>query len=279
MKSYFYYVIAFYAFAFYGIWAQLVVQYVLHDLEIEQAQILAVVNFLPALGIPFLIISWIMLLKVSLFINGASSNRNEFLLHMMAFVLIAISIGTVYFLARNTIWWHNEQFLFIEYGLLFLADFIYILLFMGIIFKGRNGHVQLKSNIFYFSTLFIGTFITRVIVLMLTALYSYLLAPAIIFYFLSGIIPILYLRYFADSTLEPLQAANPDKNNLDEIFNRYQVSKRERQIVRLICHGKSNQQIADELFISLQTVKDHTHRIYTKVGINSRLQLVALINE
>ncbi|MCK5470499.1 MAG: response regulator transcription factor, partial [Cyclobacteriaceae bacterium] len=45
-----------------------------------------------------------------------------------------------------------------------------------------------------------------------------------------------------------------------------------------ICEGKTNQQIADELFISLQTVKDHTHRIYSKIGINSRMKLVQLVN-
>jgi DNA-binding NarL/FixJ family response regulator len=56
------------------------------------------------------------------------------------------------------------------------------------------------------------------------------------------------------------------------------ISKREKEIVQQICEGKTNQQIADELFISLQTVKDHTHRIYSKIGINSRMKLVQLVN-
>ena len=45
-----------------------------------------------------------------------------------------------------------------------------------------------------------------------------------------------------------------------------------------ICLGKTNKQFAEELFISLQTVKDHTHRIYSKIGVNSRVQLVQLMN-
>ena len=56
------------------------------------------------------------------------------------------------------------------------------------------------------------------------------------------------------------------------------VTKRERQVVREICLGKTNKQIADELFISLQTVKDHTHRIYSKLGVKSRMQLVQLMD-
>jgi DNA-binding NarL/FixJ family response regulator len=43
---------------------------------------------------------------------------------------------------------------------------------------------------------------------------------------------------------------------------------------RKIWLGKTNKQIAEELFISLQTVKDHTHRIYSKLGVKSRTQLV-----
>jgi DNA-binding NarL/FixJ family response regulator len=65
---------------------------------------------------------------------------------------------------------------------------------------------------------------------------------------------------------------------MEHAFERYGVTKRERQIVQKICLGKTNQQIANELFISLQTVKDHTHRIYSKIGINSRMQLVQMLN-
>ena len=57
------------------------------------------------------------------------------------------------------------------------------------------------------------------------------------------------------------------------------LTQREREVIEQLCLGKTNQQIADSLFISLQTVKDHTHRIYTKVGINSRMKLVQIIND
>ena len=65
---------------------------------------------------------------------------------------------------------------------------------------------------------------------------------------------------------------------MEHMFEQYGVTKRERQIFSTICLGKTNKQIADELFISLQTVKDHTHRIYSKVGINGRTQLVQMMN-
>ena len=37
-----------------------------------------------------------------------------------------------------------------------------------------------------------------------------------------------------------------------------------------------NQQIADKLFISLQTVKDHNHHIFRKTGVRNRMQLARI---
>ena len=75
-----------------------------------------------------------------------------------------------------------------------------------------------------------------------------------------------------------MHAENPSEEKMALIFKKYRITKREKEIVEQICQGKTNQQIADELFISLQTVKDHTHRIYRKIGINSRMNLVQMVN-
>ncbi|MBW6501428.1 MAG: LuxR C-terminal-related transcriptional regulator [Bacteroidales bacterium] len=57
------------------------------------------------------------------------------------------------------------------------------------------------------------------------------------------------------------------------------MSPRETDIIREICNGLSNKEIADKLFISLQTVKDHTHRIYIKTNVKSRVQLINLVQD
>ena len=51
------------------------------------------------------------------------------------------------------------------------------------------------------------------------------------------------------------------------------LTKREREIVSLICLGYRNKEIAQKLEISEQTVKSHCNRIYKKVGVTDRLQL------
>jgi DNA-binding CsgD family transcriptional regulator len=54
-------------------------------------------------------------------------------------------------------------------------------------------------------------------------------------------------------------------------------SGRERQIVTLVAAGLSNRQIADRLVISVRTVEGHLYRLFTKLGINNRDQLIHLI--
>jgi hypothetical protein len=43
------------------------------------------------------------------------------------------------------------------------------------------------------------------------------------------------------------------------------LSERELEVLRLICASKSNQEIADELFLVLDTVKRHTNNLYGKL--------------
>lgn len=53
------------------------------------------------------------------------------------------------------------------------------------------------------------------------------------------------------------------------------LSNRELTVLRLIAQGCSNQEIAEQLFISLHTVKTHARRINTKLGVARRTQAVA----
>ena len=52
-------------------------------------------------------------------------------------------------------------------------------------------------------------------------------------------------------------------------------SKREKQIIRLIADGLKNKEIAEKLFISLHTVKNHRKAILEKAAVNSSSELIA----
>ncbi|MCP2166880.1 response regulator [Goodfellowiella coeruleoviolacea] len=53
------------------------------------------------------------------------------------------------------------------------------------------------------------------------------------------------------------------------------LSERETEVVRAIARGRTNQEIAAELFISLSTVKSHVSGIQTKLGLRNRVEIAA----
>jgi ATP/maltotriose-dependent transcriptional regulator MalT len=55
------------------------------------------------------------------------------------------------------------------------------------------------------------------------------------------------------------------------------ISDREREIAMLVVAGWSNREVADRLFVSVRTVEGHLYRIFAKLGIDDRDQLVHLL--
>jgi DNA-binding CsgD family transcriptional regulator len=59
--------------------------------------------------------------------------------------------------------------------------------------------------------------------------------------------------------------------------DKYTITNRERDVLKLVLVGKSNNQIAEELYISINTVKKHLSHIYRKMNVKSRTELTARI--
>ncbi len=57
---------------------------------------------------------------------------------------------------------------------------------------------------------------------------------------------------------------------------RLNLSKRELEVLRLMAEGLSNQEIAEKLFVSLNTVKTHSGQLFEKMGVKRRTQAVDL---
>ena len=75
----------------------------------------------------------------------------------------------------------------------------------------------------------------------------------------------------------PVPAAPGSDDLSEEFLLRYGITDREGEIIRKVVQGKSNADIAGELFISLATVKTHLHNIYQKMGVDSRYDLLARV--
>jgi DNA-binding CsgD family transcriptional regulator len=55
------------------------------------------------------------------------------------------------------------------------------------------------------------------------------------------------------------------------------LTRREQEVARLVCEGRSNQEIADAGCLSLPMVKKHLHTIFRKLEVSSRSRLIALM--
>jgi len=95
-----------------------------------------------------------------------------------------------------------------------------------------------------------------------------------------NLVTVLWIRYFDKGVASPAPRApetpqaSASKPSLSGAFG---ISKREEEVILLVCQGLTNQEIADALFISLKTVKDHNYRIFQKTGVRNRVELAQLV--
>lgn len=278
-KNYFYYLVTFYAFAFYGIWAQILMRALLSSMDTDYGLVGLAANFLPILGVPFLGVSWIMLLKMGYSLTGTPIKRNVLGFHVICIVGIVPLVLGIYMLWQQEDRFLGEQLAYAEMGLILLMELASMILFAGVVLHKSKKFKKTKRRIWvlFVALMFLGLLLRGTV---LPFIFSgpWYVAPIVLLYFLSNFFPLYYLNINSDIVFVPVYAGYPNAQKRDLLCKKYGITKREREIMDCLCEGKTNQQIADELFISLQTVKDHTHRIYSKIGINSRMKLVQLIS-
>ncbi|WP_127132546.1 response regulator transcription factor [Pseudoflavitalea rhizosphaerae] len=73
------------------------------------------------------------------------------------------------------------------------------------------------------------------------------------------------------SAVSPLIAASPLNQSAIDALG---LSKRELEVLQGMAEGLSNQEIADRLFVSLNTVKTHNSRLFEKLDVKRRTQAV-----
>jgi DNA-binding CsgD family transcriptional regulator len=257
-------------FGFYSLWGQFIIAYLVKP-YISNEIFTRITDLSMLLGFPFLVFAWLMLIRFAWEFTGKEMSTVFIFLFLILNSLI-IS-GLIYYLSKNP-----------GIGLLTLLKYYYIFSFFVVSVLAAIKLISQKSKVVsqVSSGKFIAIGLTSSVIVQSAILPFYsgnlILALVFLLVFFSGIgfIPV-YLNYFGK-----LESFIPEKTvpiSMDEFCKKFEVSPREREIIIEICNGLSNQQIADKLFISLQTVKDHSHRIYGKVDVSSRVQLIKLVAE
>lgn len=70
-----------------------------------------------------------------------------------------------------------------------------------------------------------------------------------------------------------------EKLTITEVTEKYELTKREHTILKMLLEGMDNAAICGELSISVNTLKKHILNIYRKLGIKNRVQMFKMIKE
>jgi DNA-binding CsgD family transcriptional regulator len=227
------------------------------------------------LGLPFLVFAWLMLIRLSCGISGRSCS-SWFIIWFLALNFgLLILIG---YLISGSISLSPASILKIYFiGL----NFIYgLLCFYLILFRGRQTPVILQYDRRVVATALLTIIILECVPLLFYSGQKYTGIIFILIFFTGNAFLPVYFNYGISSWVNPApvqEKETPTDISFEEFCLKYEISPRETDIVREICNGLSNKEISEKLFISLQTVKDHTHRIYTKTNVKSRVQLINLV--
>ncbi len=279
LKIYFYYLIAFFAFATIAIWGQIMMQTLLSSMDAPSELRWGIMNTIPVVGLPFLLIAWIMMVKMAFALVEVQGNKGAGWTYIALFAMVGIVVATVLIFEQveNRIW--GAEFAQLEIVMITGIELAVLVVLSSMVFLHIKKVPPFKRK-FIKSVVWLllaGLFL-RVIALSFYMVGPWLLAAFILVYFFSILLPLWYINHHADQQFALLRAEYPNNDKKELLYQKYHITKREQDIIDQLCLGKTNQQIADTLFITLQTVKDHTHRIYSKIGINSRMKLVQLIN-
>jgi DNA-binding CsgD family transcriptional regulator len=271
-----YHQIFLFSFYMYSIWGNIALRQILRDVNLNSGMEEKLALFFPVLGIPFLIISWLMLLKFSFSLKEIHFSRKWILLY---FILIGITFFTAVYVWHEKLSYTSltpDTYLikfFAVTNLMFHLLFLYP--FGNDIFKkavAPNQKAILRCLLMYSAAITFSS-----LLLWNSGLFGvYSLSFSFLLLFGAGaLLPVcLKLTHTA-----PIEKKALPVSNFTSFCIEHGISKREAEIILEICSGKTNKAISEKLFITLQTVKDHTHRIYSKTQVKNRIQLANLVRE
>jgi DNA-binding CsgD family transcriptional regulator len=87
-------------------------------------------------------------------------------------------------------------------------------------------------------------------------------------------------RFYVDEKPDPLiyvvimEETISNRLEMNEIRKKFRLTRRETYIVRRVIDGRRNIEIAEEVDIGEQTVKDYLSNIYVKIGVENRMALM-----
>lgn len=279
VSSYFYYLVFLYIFGAYSLIGSGILEHLLVSMEADQDTIRSSRLFATLPGIPLLSLSLYALIRSYTEMLSRkvlkSFTITHFIISFVGFLLYGFWAIRITRFEQGD----YEQFITVQRwvftGLLIGTHLLLFLMSMA--FSRKMVHHERKFAQMS-GWIYLPYMILTCTAFQLSGLHEIFTFLFIIFFLAWHLIPILFMSLYLEKYHSNTSTLQADFDVLLASFSvNYEISKREKDVVQLICKGLSNQEISDALFISLQTVKDHIHRIFNKTGVKNRVQLTNLI--
>jgi DNA-binding CsgD family transcriptional regulator len=222
------------------------------------------------LGLPFLVFAWLMLIRLTFIISGRTVRSWM----VIAFLAINFAILTItgYYTSKSN---HASPASILKYYFIIMDSIYAISVFLVLLTKGRQkAELRIKDRKIMAASVS-SIMIIQSIPLVFYNHQAWIAFIFIILFFTGNTFIPIYLTYGAQT----IAVDSSEKTDLsfEDFCKKYDISPREKDIIREIANGLSNKEISEKLFITLQTVKDHTHRIYIKTNVRNRVQLINIL--
>jgi DNA-binding CsgD family transcriptional regulator len=277
LNSFFYYQILAFIFGIYGILGNLLIREILPKFDVNYSGIEIAAQLFPFIGLPFLIAAWYMKLKMAAEVCQKKTHRYipfvYFAITTLAFLVYGLAIKKIPDLnvesGKNL-----QQNIFLGFALIELLVEGYIVVFFLIQSFGEK-LVPKKLFLSRIALIIIALTLLKAASLYFSQLHFAIGLYFLILYFAGNLPLVILIKVF----LEKNDAISIDSIPLENsLFQKFKITPREKEIIIEICQGKTNQQIADKMFITLQTVKDHIDNIFQKTEVQNRVQLSQLFS-
>jgi DNA-binding CsgD family transcriptional regulator len=225
-------------------------------------------------AVPFL------LLKMGLFLALVLALRHN---QLPGWLLQTVIIGSALALVATVIavksFFDTDEMTILQFFLLgfgLLSILVQLAILIQFLIASWSGTSAIASNAKVWALSYLIGYLIYV-----TAAYSitfgapgFIVGTAPYLYFLLHAIPLTLIARHLKQAGQPRLGLNADTGDLAE---RYGLTPRELEVLDQITRGRANAEIAEALFISPNTVKNHVYNIYQKTGIKNRIQLAAIL--
>jgi DNA-binding CsgD family transcriptional regulator len=151
-------------------------------------------------------------------------------------------------------------------------EFLGVILFtLAVLLKNIRDIADRDVRLLSLACMALSVFMAPFIIADMALSFQQLATMPIYYFWFSGIIFVYLFNYFRALPGRNVQVDSQPR------FEKFHLTEREQEVVRLIGGGMSSKEIAGELSISVSTVNNHIANIYAKTHVSSRIDLVNLL--